>query len=188
MGVWGYDPILGAFAPPLRARFHVVAALTFWYGLLRAWPEALIPDQCDPSTGIKLSFFQSGAVALSMYAFAYFVVHYLFPGVSHPGGPRPHKIQRVPKWEDSVSFPPSVAEKWRCVVAQESHEISDTKFADTSAVITGEPSGRQIWTNSKTIDNKSSIKVDEKLVAEMAGGGRASGFNPSKNPNRCVSL
>ena len=183
VGVWGYDPVLGAFAPPLRARIHLVMAMILWLALFIYWPlSSFIQDQCISSLNAPLSFFQSGVAAFSIYSVAYFVVQYLFPGVSHPGGPREHKIQRVPNWNDSTTSVPSFASKWRCVVAEESHQISEARFAGTSAALTGESSGRQMWTNVSK--DKATKNVDEKLVEEYAAGGREHGFNPSKNPNR----
>jgi len=188
VGVWGYDPVLGAFAPPLRTRFHLVVILVLWAGLLSHWPVSIIPDQCF-SSGISLSHIQSGVLAMTCYLLLQYLIHYCLPGVSHPGGPRDHKIQRIPAWEDTTTTLPAFAKKWRCTVAEESHEISKAKFAGTAASLTGEASGRQMWTNQKEKDpTTDKIKVDEKLVMEMASGGREnSSFNPSRNPNRCVS-
>jgi hypothetical protein len=186
--VWGYDPIQGAFAPPLRFRFHVVAVLALWSLVLYFWPAALVPDQCLPSMGgVSLSVLQSGIFSLTTYSFLQYVVHYLMPAVSHPGGAREHKIQRTPKWEDKSTTLESFAKNWRCVVAEESHICTEKKFEGTCAKITGEPSGRQMWTNlpSEKADNNSTT-IDEKLVKEMAAGGRDNPgtFNPASNPNR----
>lgn len=189
-GVWGYDPVQGAFAPPLRLRFHLVAVLTLWWTVLKFWPANLVPDQCLPSMGgVSLNVLQSGVFSLATYSFLQYVVHHLMPAVSDPGGPREHKIQRIPKWEDKATTLESFATKWRCVVADESHEVSEKKFQGTSAKITGEPSGRQMWTNMPK-SAKDSTKIDDKLVKEMAAGGRSNpgSFNPSSNPNSCDQL
>ena len=188
VGVWGYDPVQGAFAPPLRSRFHMVAAMLLWAVMLSQWPVSVIPDQCFSSTGISLSLVQSGVVAVAAYSCLQYIIHYLLPGVSHPGGPRDHKIQRIPAWDDTTTTLPACANHWRCTVAEESHEVSQTKFEGTSAKITGEASGRQMWTNQqkKQKDGKTT-KANEKLILEMASGGRQNpGFNPASNPNRYV--
>ena len=190
VGVWGYDPVQGAFAPPLRFRFHLVGIMSLWSVLLFYWPVEVLPDQCLSSTGISLSLVQSGVVTVTAYALLQYIIHFLLPGVSHPGGPRDHKIQRIPEWSDTTTSLPSCAKSWRCTVAEDSHEVSQAKFKGTSAEITGEASGRQMWTNQKkTKDSKKKAKIDEKLVLKMASGGRKNpGFNPSSNPNSCDQL
>lgn len=188
VGVWGYDPIQGAFAPPLRSRFHLAAVMVCWSISLYLWPVSLVPDECIESTGgLSLSVFQSSAFALITYSFLQYVIHNLLPAVSDPGGAREHKIQRIPKWEDKSTILDSFAEKWRCTVADESHSCTHKKFEGTSARITGEPSGRQMWTNSLGgKDKERATNFDDKLVKEMAAGGRNNPgtFNPATNPNR----
>eukprot|EP00804_Cyclotella_cryptica_P024609 CCRYP_001611-RB/>CCRYP_001611-RB protein AED:0.13 eAED:0.13 QI:278/1/1/1/0.75/0.55/9/2146/915 len=89
---------------------------------------------------------------------------YVPKGVSHPGGPRPHKIVRVPKWtEGKKHFLPEELLmgqnniKWRCAVAHDAHRDTLAKFnkaagkvevSDTTKeiLLTGEPFGRQLWT------------------------------------------
>lgn len=147
----------------------------------------MIEDQCLESWNIPLSVFQSGLVATTSYLLFQFIIHHLLPGVSHPGGPREHKIQRVPKWENTFHDPPSIiSKKWRAVVAKESHDVTQARYKGTKAQLTGEPSGRQMWTNAAKKEGKvgGGHKVDEKLVMELALGGRKPGFNPSTNPNR----
>lgn len=188
VGVWGYDPVLGSFAPPLRFRFHMAASAVSWSALLYLWPVSLIQDRCLSSLGVSLSVLQSGAPALLAYSFLQYVIHHLLPAVSHPGGARAHKIQRIPKWDDKATTLDAFAEKWRAVVADESHEVTESKFDGTSAKITGESSGRQMWTNAPKQSNAST--VDEKIVKEMAAGGRSDPgkFNPACNPNSCDQL
>lgn len=188
VGVWGYDPILGAFTPPLRLRFHVVVIMSLWSLMIHFWTVALIPDQCVVSLGVPMSVFQSGTLALAIYICLQCIIYYFLPAVSDPGGARAHKIQRIPKWDDTTTTLPEFAmKKWRCTVADESHQVSKNKFEGTKAKITGEPSGRQMWTNAEPIskDTSKKSKVDENLVQEMASGGRKfPGFNPASNPNR----
>lgn len=165
----------------------MLVAVAWWSVSLYLWPVSLIPDHCIDSAGVTLSVFQSGAVAFVAYSIFQFVIHYLLPAVSHPGGARDHKIQRIPKWEDKSTTLASFAEKWRCTVADESHDVTASKFKGTSGKITGEASGRQMWTNAPS-DKKhgKAASIDDKLVSEMAAGGRdePGTFNPTKNPNR----
>lgn len=74
--------------------------------------------------------------------------------------------------------------RWRCAVAEDSHEVTALKFSGVKgAEMTGEPSGRQMWTLD---EDKSCVLVDEALVQKLACGGREyDGFDPSKNPNSC---
>lgn len=73
---------------------------------------------------------------------------YVPRGVSNPGGPRPHKIVRMPKWKEGVQhILPNEFTKWRCAVAQDAHLDTDSRFGHAgSSKLTGEPFGRQIWT------------------------------------------
>lgn len=82
---------------------------------------------------------------------------YVPRGVSHPGGPRPHKIVRMPKWKEGRQHVLTKEAlyvnntKWRCAVAQDAHLDTDAKFGYAgSSRLTGEPFGRQIWTAVKT--------------------------------------
>jgi hypothetical protein len=114
----------------------------------------------------------------------------MVPNVSHPGGARAHKIQRVPQFPDiGTQLDMADSNVWRCVVAEESHEDTEHKFSGiASAVLTGESCGRQIWTTQVTKRAKGK-KVNEKLVQELATGGRVPRtFNPGQNPNRYVFL
>ena len=139
VGVWGYDPILGAFTPPLRLRFHLVEVMVAWAVMLGFWPVSVIPDTCIANMGIPLSVVQACVVALASYLVLQYIINFVLPAVSHPGGPRPHKIQRIPKWNDTMTILPDFAlKKWRCTVADESHEVSKEKFAGTNAKITGQ--------------------------------------------------
>ncbi|KAL1514656.1 hypothetical protein AB1Y20_003746 [Prymnesium parvum] len=82
--------------------------------------------------------------------------------VSHPGGPRAHRILRQPQWPDKEW---RLDRGWHCAVAEESHRLTEAE-ADTSAgSLTGEPAGRQTW-HKRVINGQ---------VTEA--------FNPSANPN-----
>lgn len=190
-------------SPPLRLSVHASTCLVGWSALLACWSGIVgLSDVCLAATGggggssssslpFTLAFYQSGFVFVATYLYVLYVAHHKLPGVSDPGGPRPHKIQRAPKWDNvNHEMPPSARRKWRFSVAEESHEVTDARLAGTSAALTGEPSGRDIWTTAAAPTNKASKQrgVDEKLVQEMASGGRTpvgSSFNPSINPNSC---
>ena len=164
VGIWGYDSSLGCWSPPIRLILHASLA------------------------GFLYSYF--GAIALVGYAVFCFYNAHMVPNVSHPGGARDHKIQRVPQFPDVVTqLDVADANVWRCVVAQESHEDTEHKFAEIAgALLTGEPCGRQIWT-TQTVTRARRKKVDEKVVQELATGGRnPRAFNPGQNPNRCVCM
>eukprot|EP00814_Leptocylindrus_danicus_P003855 CAMPEP_0116009816 /NCGR_PEP_ID=MMETSP0321-20121206/3647_1 /TAXON_ID=163516 /ORGANISM="Leptocylindrus danicus var. danicus, Strain B650" /LENGTH=480 /DNA_ID=CAMNT_0003478829 /DNA_START=35 /DNA_END=1473 /DNA_ORIENTATION=+ len=78
--------------------------------------------------------------------------------------------------------------RWRCAVAEASHEVTTLKFAGVKgAGMTGEPSGRQMWTLDE--GKSCATQVDEALVQKLACGGREyDGFDPSKNPNSCDKI
>lgn len=167
-GVWGHDPILGAVSPPLRVACHAALVL-----LLCAVATLFTSPSND------LSLFVSIAIAVAYGIFS-LVVHHVMPGVSVPGGPRPHKIQRVPAWPDQQWSIPKHS-LFRYATAQESHDISHAVYADHR--LTGEPFGRDIWTTAAPTPTR---KVDEQLVQQLASGGRDDpGFNPHENPNSC---
>jgi len=157
-GIWGYDSSLGAWSPPIRLAVHV--------------------------SFCRILYAVSGKYSVIAYALWCYYNHHLLPNVSHPGGPRAHKIQRVPQFQDkSVMLDEADKKNWRPVVAKESHDITTRKFEGvTGATISGEPVGRQMWT---TFPNQPYKGIDEKLVEQLAAGGREPGvFNAAKNPNR----
>ena len=127
---------------------------------------SLLATTCIFAPPVVLVFFTlpvTGKLCLG-YLISGFVLWYcLIPSrTSHPGGPRKHRIMREPQWANKVWH---VQRGWRCAVAEESHELTETE-ADTSAgKLTGEPAGRQTW-------HKAAAKGTEKA-----------GFNPSVNPN-----
>ena len=189
-------------------------------------------EQCSAGAGAGAdlltvaspSVLSDGIFAAAVYFGGLFLYHMATPGVSHPGAPREHKIRRMPQWDDIASnADQDVAAKsgveWRCAVADDSHNVTLERFgvagSDSShdaaggqedeikLGMTGEPSGRQMWTWSSarkanaadgslrqlltpTRGKKktAAAAVDEDLVQEMACGGRSPGFNPSVNPNR----
>ena len=164
VGIWGYDNSLGCWSPPIRLLLHGSFA------------------------GILYSLF-GGVPAVVVYPSFCVYYHHMVPNVSHPGGVRAHKIQRVPQFPDAVTtLDDQDVKLWRSVVAQESHKVSELKFEGAAQLLTGEPVGRQTWTTTtQQQETTQGKRVDEKLVQELAAGGRSPGsFNPAKNPNRCV--
>ena len=179
VGVSGYDPILGALSPPLRVLTHLAA------GLLVSAAVILLTDiiretrVCYESNILWATIF----TAMGLYLALWWAWMHALPGVSVPGPPRPHKMQRQPAWKNrdiAVAL-----EQWRCVSAGPSHAVTQAVFAGTKATLTGEPAGRDLWTKNANAATTTSGSVNEALVQEMASGGRANAvFNPSLNPNR----
>jgi len=95
---------------------------------------------------------------------------YVPRGVSHPGGARPHKIARMPKWtggKDHYLPEDAIKANWRCAVAHDAHRATLTNPADPTAQLSGEPFGRQIWT---TVPNSSSdglIETEDDLELKL---------------------
>lgn len=95
-------------------------------------------------------------------------------GVSHPGGPRPHRILREPQWADKT-WPAPLG--WRCEIAEESHDVTHKAVAN-GHTLTGEAAGRQIW--HRTASSKAPTSKGKATTRE--------GFNPARNPNPNDSL
>ena len=185
VGVLGFDPSLGSYSPPLRLMMHLAATMILWSALIKMWPALGIGEKCDGPLQV-LDVFQPGVAALVIYLQVQFIVSYLLPGVSDPGGPRPRigKQRRTPKWNNATFDTPSSAKDWKCVVEEESFRASRAVFKGTSVTLIGDPAGRHIWTTCSTPEDDASMQVDQELVQELASGGRSPGFNPSTNPNR----
>jgi hypothetical protein len=203
--VTGYDPIQGALSPPLRLRVHISAIFFLWTLLLLLWSSSLLSNDSDSDTIVETmsscrywnlpdAFWVTAVAATALYSCHFYVLFHVLQGVSLPCGPRPHKITRKPAWNDRHIPLPAVADKWRCVYAQDSHDITETVFAGTpGAKLTGEAAGRDLWTGTTKSQQqvppqtgeKQQHRVDETLVQEMASGGRDAGFNPAVNPNSC---
>ena len=171
VGVWGYDPVQGALSPPLRLALHASVVLLLWAAVV--------------SSAEATASWSTGGAVLCVYSLLQWIVHHVLPGVSIPGGPRAHKIDRHPQWPDRTYTLPKEHHQWTYACAEDSHAHSQTRFQGTGAALTGEPFGRDIWTHSSS----SKASRDDKLVDEYARGGRSSGgFNPSVNPNSCDVL
>lgn len=180
-GVWGFDSSLGSFNPIWRACFH--ASL-----LLLLYSAALFSVKCNI---VVLAF-----AITTMYSGFHFVTYKFMKGVSHPGGPRTHKIRRIPVWEDTDTnidhLVGTDGEKWHCVVARDSHRSTLTAFGlspsdgengmkSGSVGLTGEPFGRQIWVkDNQSFNTLTKKQMDQ--VTDIARAGR-NGFNPAINPN-----
>ena len=180
-GVWGYDSSLGSFNPVWRVSFHI-SALMLCYSFMLFFVHG---------NAVEVLF-----AVICAYCGVYFVLYTYGKGVSHPGGPREHKIRRMAEWNDKESNVDHLltdnGETWRCVVASESHRATLQTFHLTSEDgengirsgligMSGEPFGRQIWVK----DNHGLANLNKKqldVVREMACAGR-NGFNASKNPN-----
>lgn len=176
VGIWGYDCSLGAWSPPLRLGFHISFLWFLWAVYIR-----LTSNECVT----MLTMAVCGVTVVQLYLMFFFIYFHMRPNVSHPGGPRAHKIQRMPKWDDRITTASAkIAQSWRCAVDQDSHHVTEERFQGTTGTLSGEPAGRQMWTRGES--KKRNRRVDERLVQEMASGGRPDGFNPSVNPNRCV--
>jgi hypothetical protein len=157
--------------------------------LLAVWAGVLYGFHCFKYADVLVLLLYSGSLVAILYGLVSVYISHILPGVSDPGGPRPHKIQRSPQWEDKNWVVLEQSRQHRYVTAEESHFVSEEHFAGTCAVVSGESSGRDIWTTEMRkapfIGKGAHKKVDEALVRTLASGGRAySGFNPHLNPNR----
>ena len=111
---------------------------------------------------MPLVFFLPPQLTLLILALA--ILFYFFgPLVSHPGGPRAHRILREPQWADKTWY---VDGGWKCEVAEASHDVTHNALQKNGQTLTGEAAGRQIWHRSDTKAAKAPF-----------------GFNPSTNPN-----
>ena len=212
VGISGYDCIQGALSPPLRWQCHVTSILFLWAAmailvLSSSSSSSSNNNACIMWNDLPMEVWKSGIGALTLYLGVCWVFHYVMDGVSMPGGARAHKMQRQPCWEDQVTTLPTTQKQWKCMVAEESHDYTEEKYAKT---LSGEAAGRQIWSTTTTTidddddDNKTHPLVshllrqvhgggknktkneEEDLIQTMAMGGRSYfGFNPSKNPNSC---
>jgi hypothetical protein len=120
-----------------------------WALLSLLWPVPVPATSASACVGkLPLSTWQAGATALAMYLLTCHRLDRL-PGVSVSGGPRPHKIQRQPAWEEkSQTIDAAKLQNWRCAVAQDSHQATENKFGGQQQSLVGEADGRQIWTTS----------------------------------------
>jgi len=133
-------------------------------------------------------------VEISLYVFGKVCTTlriYVPRGVSHPGGARPHKIARLPKWtEGKEHFLPTELLRFRCAVAHDSHRDSESKVSMTSdkPKLTGEPFGRQIWTTLKPQASKGDVVETEDdleaiLKKEFLSSQNGSASDRKEEPN-----
>jgi hypothetical protein len=170
VGIWGYDASLGCWSPPIRLLLHLsvvyfLTSLSHCFEIEHALPWATL-----------------------LYGSFLHYYHHILPNVSHPGGPRAHKIQRQPQFPNVTTTTLPWQNLWRNVVAGESHKVTTMRFeAYPESYLSGESVGRQIWTASAATTNAQTIALDEAVIQELAAGGRnPNSFNPGENPNRCV--
>ena len=111
-------------------------------------------------TLVEISLFVLGKVCTTLQI-------YVPRGVSHPGGPRPHKIARMPKWEEGKQhFLPNNLLQFRCAVAHDSHRDTESK-PRIQTKLTGEPFGRQIWTPLRVLPSKGNVETEDDLEATL---------------------
>lgn len=142
----------------------------------------------DPFTDVLISTVMYGSAFITLAEIILYVLGkvckilkiYVPRGVSHPGGPRPHKIARLPKWtEGKQNFLPKElllgsdtdvnTSKWRCAVGHDSHRDTLTKFeeASSSSVMSGEPFGRQIWTTLDSHPSDGQAETEDTLETTL---------------------
>ena len=162
-----------------------INADTFWFISCTGVLACLYPKQL-------LLISLGGSILYGLYR-----TYNLF--VSKPGGPRPAKIVRQPKWnvDKKVNLPNLL--DYKCLVDVESHKETlehyqsqlqqqkqQTKsINDVTIGLSGEPAGRQTWTKSST--HSTTTTDNHELALKWARGGRetAEEFHPHKNPNSC---
>jgi hypothetical protein len=200
-GVVGYDAVLGCIPPHFRYLFHLsysVAGTGLF--LWKILPKGAIAE----AGGLEVCILPP---IMCYVVFYLSVIVQRSKDVSKPGPPRTQPITRHPSWGDGNNnnkvhtLPEDARKQWRCVVAKESHNVSEAINSSNNhkgnLKMTGDPCGRQIWTTTTTTnsaDSKQKQKhgpdsmiIDEQLVLKLAAGGDEAdgyGFNPSKNPNR----
>jgi len=191
-GIPGYDPILGSFDPSSRAAFHVAVILGLWGFILQIGSfledknsyDIINSSSIYVCKGFLEDILPSGLLVISLYSFVIgFLIHYLLPGVSKPGGPRPHKIPRSPKWKDDrVALSKDDLQGWMLLTAEESHEATSKQF-DSETLLTGEVAGRQTWFKLQRKDNKLEDNRDENVNTndqKGVGGFFSNLLSPSK--------
>jgi len=185
-GCWGYDSSLGSFAPFWRLMFHICTIMVFYAVVLYMNMSSSNSNVQNLKVGLRVTL---------VYTLAFFFYGKFSKGVSDPGGPREHKIPRMPKWNNVQVSIPKNCQKWRCAVAQDSHRVTlkrfnlDPKSHGEDGInsgdigMHGEPFGRQMWTTEPNPIDWSHVSEEQReLIKDMAKAGRQD-FNPSFNPN-----
>jgi len=185
-GCWGYDSSLGSFAPFWRLMFHICTIMVFYAVVLYMNMSSSNSNVQNLKVGLRVTL---------VYTLAFFFYGKFSKGVSDPGGPREHKIPRMPKWNNVQVSIPKNSQKWRCAVAQDSHRVTlkrfnlDPKSHGEDGInsgdigMHGEPFGRQMWTTEPNPIDWSHVSEEQReLIKDMAKAGRQD-FNPSFNPN-----
>ena len=133
-----------------------------------AWAAALVwCEGCAIGAALHPLFAASkAAAAATSFALGFLASR---DGVSHPGGPRPVPIGRLPSWDASRKR--EAIRGWRCATGDASHAATDG--ASATVKLTGEAAGRQIW----------------RYVGEANDGADgAEPFDPAANPNASDQL
>ena len=96
---------------------------------------------------------------LTSYLAWFYYLYYIAPGVSDPGPPRQHKIDRYPKWMNrNISFPSQI--KWQYVQSKTSHIVTDYMFRGTSGFLTGDPNRLSKPLREVLVHPKPKVKVN----------------------------
>ena len=210
VGIAGYDPILGAFDPATRTHCHIAAILCVWGVLLRCLEAGSTPTTgTTTATSMCTSFRHDvlplGLVTLVVYLvmMVYLVPYYCAP-VSKPGGPRPHKIRRIPYWNEQqcTTIPHQQLHGWTYLSAESSHQHTRAQFAGTTTtpatkttppplppaapdkttpadpLLTGEAAGRQTWFKVVVQEPKSVPTKKHKEQATSDAGDKKTGTEP----------
>lgn len=186
-GIPGYDPILGSFDPSSRAAFHFAAIFGLWGLILRVGTYfADNSPSMNVCEGLMEDVAPSGLLAVSLYSFVVgFVIHHLLPGVSNPGGSRPHKIPRSPKWKDGrIALSEDNAKGWTFLDAEESHEATSKQF-NSESLLTGEAAGRQTWFKLQQENEK--LKDEEAKTYYASGKKRVGSLLSMLSPSKMTS-
>ena len=150
IGVKGYDSTLGTFSPPLRILFHLSLCVLLYaaglsllaifssIGSLQNFKiclkreNVIFPDEVNLFHAFYFSFY------FLHFLGVYVIFVYLFEkfsrGVSHLGGPRKSRIQRVPKWNDNITYIDQSKEiktdtiRWHCDISTQSRVSTYKRF------------------------------------------------------------
>ena len=144
-GCWGYDSSLGSFNPIWRLIFHICGIMVLSSVMLKMFIGS--HNNNDDASSFIMIIFR----ACVLYSTSIGLYWTFGNGVSKPGGPREHKIRRMPKWDDKDTIVEGVfksknnnnntstaslssltnsssGRNWRCAVAQDSHRATLKQF------------------------------------------------------------
>uniref|UniRef100_A0A7S1NID4 Terpene cyclase/mutase family member n=1 Tax=Eutreptiella gymnastica TaxID=73025 RepID=A0A7S1NID4_9EUGL len=159
-GCWGYDCVTGRWSVCATL---VLGMIVIMIGLL----ELPLVGRATKVISLILSILWSVWMALGK-------------PVSHPGPARKRKIERQPHWDHVLELP-SIG-KWRCATAAVSHTLTH-KENPSDVQLTGEPAGRQIWTQTPLSTAPQGLDVTITDDVKDFLGIRDFSFDPERNPN-----